>query len=97
MLTSVKYDIEKAPAVLPTVVACRCIVVVFCITSRLMCVWCLIMCPVKFLAISSMAFFNFSFRGRVYVNLFRYFAVFHSCLLFPICGVVFQGAAFLIG
>lgn len=81
MLTSVKYDIEKAPAVLPTVVACRCIVV-FCITGCLMCVWCLIMCPVKFLAISSMAFFNFCFRGRV--------LIFSGILQFSILACCFQ-------
>ena len=74
MLTSVKYDIAKAPFVLPTAVVCRCNVIVFCIISRLMCVWCLVVCPVKFRA-SSVAFFSFPFRRSVYVNLFRYFAV----------------------
>lgn len=97
MLTSDKYDIAKAPAVIPTTVLFRCIVVVFCIISHLMCVWCLVVCPVKFRAISSVAFFNFPFRRRVYVNLFRYFDVFHSCLSFPNCGVVFHGTTFLIG
>lgn len=53
------------------------------------------MCPVKFRAISSVAF-NFPFRRRAYVNIFPYFAVFLSCLSFPICGVVFHGTTFLI-
>jgi len=96
ILTSVKYDIAKAPAGLPTAVVCRCIVVVFCIINRLMCVLCLVVCPVKFRAISSVAFFNFPFRRHVYVNVFRYSAVFHSCL-FPTYGVVFHGTTFLIG